>query len=397
MPRGRPRKIDPTLPRHIDAAKLPIGVFWRGSTVTAGKGVWWIYAPHPEGGRKLRKTIATETAVLSELHALVEVRTGPAKGTVTAVCEAFHDSTEYRELSVGSRKNYRLQRAFILALPTKLGVPFGQLQVDRLTPPVFQRLVETIAKGDATTPAHPTKANHLARYLRRTFAWGVRHGECKTNPAEGVRLAKERRRTNMPETQAFTALLAFARDRGQRTAHTEGSVAPYLAPVMELAYGARLRGIEACTLTDAHALPEGIRSNRRKGSLDNITRWTPRLRAAWDALAAQREVAIARTRKPVPMRADQRALVVSQSGDPLRKSSFDSAWQRLIREAIKAGAITPAQRFSLHGLKHRGVTDTKGTRAAKKDASGHKSDAAFGVYDHELQVVDAAGVHQGGQ
>jgi site-specific recombinase XerC len=391
MPRGRPRKPDPTLPRHIDAAKIPVGVFWRGSTVAAGKGVWWIYEPHPEGGRQRRKTIATETAVLSELHALVEVRTGPAKGTVAAVCEAFHDSTEYRELSAGSRKNYRLQSAFLCTLPTKLGIPFGELQVDRLTPPVIQRLVETIAKGDATTPAHPTKANHLARYLRRTFAWGMRHGECRTNAAEGVRLAKERRRTNMPEPQAFAALLVFARERGQRTAHTEGSVAPYLAPVMEIAYGVRLRGIEVCTLTDAHALPEGIRSNRRKGSLDNITRWTPRLRAAWEALVEQRAAAIARTRKPVPLRADQRALVVSQSGDPLRKSSFDSAWQRLIREAIKSEAITPEQRFSLHGLKHRGVTDTKGTRAVKKDASGHKSDAAFGVYDHDPQVVDAAG------
>lgn len=92
-------------------------------------------------------------------------------------------------------------------------------------------------------------------------------------------------------------------------------------------------------------------------------------------------------RKPVQLKPENRYLVVSQSGDPLVKSSFDSAWQRMIKMAIAENIITPEDRFSLHGLKHRGVTDTEGTRADKKDASGHKSDAAFNVYDHEMQTV----------
>jgi hypothetical protein len=36
--------------------------------------------------------------------------------------------------------------------------------------------------------------------------------------------------------------------------------------------------------------------------------------------------------------------------------------------------IAPEQRFTLHGLKHRGITDTKGKKAEKKEASGHKTD-----------------------
>jgi hypothetical protein len=39
--------------------------------------------------------------------------------------------------------------------------------------------------------------------------------------------------------------------------------------------------------------------------------------------------------------------------------------------AIEAKVITEEQRFTPHGLKHRGVTDTKGTKADKRQASGH--------------------------
>ena len=44
-------------------------------------------------------------------------------------------------------------------------------------------------------------------------------------------------------------------------------------------------------------------------------------------------------------------------------------------EVTKAGVITPEQRFTLHGLKHRGVTDTKGSRRRKQIASGHQTEA----------------------
>jgi hypothetical protein len=49
---------------------------------------------------------------------------------------------------------------------------------------------------------------------------------------------------------------------------------------MEIGYLCRLRGIETITLTDKNGLEEGVLTNRRKGSRDNIVRWTPRLRAA---------------------------------------------------------------------------------------------------------------------
>lgn len=62
---------------------------------------------------------------------------------------------------------------------------------------------------------------------------------------------------------------------------------------------------------------------------------------------------------------------MSQSGTPLRKSSLDSAWQRMIAMALKEKVIDAETRFGLHGLKHRRITDTPGNRGDKQDAAGH--------------------------
>jgi hypothetical protein len=84
-------------------------------------------------------------------------------------------------------------------------------------------------------------------------------------------------------------------------------------------------------------------------------------------------------------------LIVDQSGVPLTRGAMSQAWRKFMLLAIREGVITAGERFTLHGLKHRGVTDTHGTRAEKKDASGHRSDKAFDLYDHALPVVRAAG------
>lgn len=394
---GRPRKHDPRIPAHVDQARLPKGIYWDPS----GRGRWYVLEDHPEGGRKRRKTVAGATARLSELHDIIESRAGhDVRGTLAWLHTQFQDSTEYKALSPSTRRDYRVHGDLACNYATKLGYPFGQIRIDQLTPPVIQRLVEDIAKGrpesrpgadDARAP-RPSTANHLLRYLRRLFAWGIRHGGCTANPATGVKQAAERKQHSMPATDAFTAALTFARERGAYTPHTKGSCPPYLAAAMELAYACRLRGIEVTTLTDAHLLDAGIRSNRRKGSRDNITAWTPRLRAAVAELHAIRKRAIDRTGRPIQMRPEERFLFVAQDGAPLRKDSFDSAWQRFMALAIADGALQPEQRFTLHGLKHKGVTDTRGTRAEKKDASGHRTDAAFDIYDHALPLVPAAGM-----
>ena len=68
---------------------------------------------------------------------------------------------------------------------------------------------------------------------------------------------------------------------------------------------------------------------------------------------------------------------------------FDQLRELSGAKAIAAGVIDQKSRFGLHGLKHRGITDTSPDQ--KKSGGGHKTEAMASHYDHELQVVDPAG------
>lgn len=89
--------------------------------------------------------------------------------------------------------------------------------------------------------------------------------------------------------------------------------------------------------------------------------------------------------RPNPIKAEQRPLLVSESGTPLTKSALDSAWQRLVRRAVAEDVIEEEQRFALHGLKHRGITDSD-----DKSAGGHVTEAMRQMYDRSVPVVRAA-------
>lgn len=399
MTRGRKRAHNPTIPKHIDQAAIPAGIYWDRS----GSGRWYVFDDCPEGSaRKRARTIAGPAALLSELHAIAEKRAGSdARGTIGYVITQFEASEEFASLAAATRRDYEFCAKCIREFKTAMGATLDTLTVDKLPTAAVQRIVESIAKGKPESrpgagdaiPGKPAKANHVLRYMRRLFAWGKRFGHCATNPALGVKQAKEKKVHRMPEHAAFAAILAFARERGALKSHTKGSLPPYLAPLMEIAYACRMRGIEAVSLTEAHATAEGLRVSRVKGSRDNITRWDARLRAAWDEAIAVRAAILARPSnrsRPVPMRPEDRPVFVGQAGGPLSKSGLDNAFKDMNAAAIEAGIITADQRFTLHGLKHRGVTDTAGNRADKKAASGHKSDAMLDVYDHELAVVEPA-------
>jgi site-specific recombinase XerC len=370
---GRKRKHDPTIPAHIDQRKLPVGCYW-----DRRDRVWYtIRATTPKRAR-----VAGPDAMMSELHAAMELQHGINRKAVSWLLSQYHASHVFKALAESTQQAYQTQREVALSLPSKIGGTFGDLEYGRLETHHFQRLVARLAEAGT-----PTKANGLMRYLRLVYSWGVREGHCSANPVKGVREAKERKRRRLPEPAVMARLIQFAAVGGQRVAHSKGSVPPYLWAVADIAYLCRLRGIEVITLTDAHALETGLMTNRRKGSRDNVVAWTPRLRMAWDALIERRNGIWQAKARPVPMLPKDRPAVVAEDGEPLDKSSLDSAWQRLIRSAVSSCVIVEAQRFGLHDLKRAGVTDTVGNRADKQEASGHKSAAMMDVYDLSVPVV----------
>jgi hypothetical protein len=370
----RQRKLDPSIPEHIDQRKLPAGCYWNRRDRN-----WYTIR---EGKRS--KPIAQADALLSDLHKAMELSKGADASTLDYMLEKFEDSGQFKnEISEATRDDYRYCRSALQQHPTKLGIPFASLRRAAITPPLIQRLVNDIAAKK------PSKANHVARYLSVAYQWGYLNGYADSNVARGVRQAKERKAHRMPEAETARRVVAFLRARGAMPSRRKGSVAPYVWAVAEIAYRCRMRSVEVRNLTDASATDAGVHVKRVKGSDANLTRWCPELREAWGWLIARR--ARIWLKKPSLRAQAKRPLVVSEDGAALSKSALNSAWRRAMDVAIEAEVIDSAERFGLHGLKHRGVTDTPGRKADKKAASGHKTDAMMTVYDHELQVVDAAG------
>lgn len=374
---GQKRRHNPYIPKHVDQARLPAGTYFDAR----GRGRWYVQY-RDEAGKLRRSNIADAQATLSELHRIVEQRQGIDRDSLRYLADHFHASAQLKALAPPTQQDYEWCRSVLVDMPTKLGKPLGDIATRQFKPALIQRLVDKIA-GEGT----PAKANHLLRYLRRLFRWGINRGFCETNPAQGVEAAKERRQRRLPSLETISKLTEFARQRGQRTRGEKGACAPYLWIVMELAYICRLRGIEIVTLTDANSTADGLMTNRRKGSRDSVIRWYPRLRAAWEAATTRRDGIWKSKARPVPKHPEQRPLIVAADGSDLRKSSLDTAWQRLMKMAIEEEVITKEERFGLHDLKRRGITDTTGSRHDKLEASGHRSAAMMDVYDLSVPIV----------
>lgn len=334
-------------------------------------------------GLKTRRTkLADAKARLADIHAALDAVRGVDKASLDWLMLEYESGLEFSQLAETTQDDYRKYRLIASAQKTAMG-PLGKLPAAKLTTPLFQGLVGRIAKDEGT----PTKANKLMRYVRLVYSWGVRYGKVPSNPVKGVKEAIMRKRQRLPQDAVWERLIAFAKERGAYTSHRKGSLTPYLWIAMELMYLCRLRSIEAVTLAEDAALPEGLRTNRRKGSRDNIVAWTPRLRGAWDSAIERRRAILKRHRLPEQVHPKDRVVLVTQEGMPMAVGTFQSRWQDMMALAIKEGIITAEERFGTHDNKRKGITDTEGNWHDKQHASGHKSERMIHDYDKELPVV----------
>lgn len=358
------------MPAHVRGVDLPRGIYWDRS-----RRHWYTIAD----GKRIK--LGDPKATLADLHArLADVR-GVDRASLEWLMGAFHGSAEFAHLAESTQRDYKQYRKDISEYATRAGT-LGTLPAARLSTPLFQGIVDKLEKGGT-----PTKANHWLRYLRRVYSFALRRTSIKVNPCKGVQQARERKNRKVPTEAVYQRVLEIARTAGEKKAHSRGSMPGYLWMAMELMYLCRLRSVEVITLTDAHALKHGLMTNRRKGSRDNIVAWTPRLQAVWDAALARRKRLWSKPGTLVPLDPAKRVALVGDSGKQLLPNTIQLAWTNLMRRAIKNKAIRPEERFTSHGCKHKGVTDSPGNRHDKQQASGHRSERMMDVYDHEVPVV----------
>jgi len=376
MKRGRKRKLNPSIPVHIDQEKIPDYCYWDKKT-----SCWYTIHTYPDRN-PTRERIAGKRATLAELHTILEQFQGIERDTFNWLSNKFHGSEKFKAFARKTQRNYEYCQKVIVNHPTKLKRPLGSIPLNRWDAGLVQKLVDKLEVDRG-----PTAANHCLRYIRRVFRWGMNRARIKHNPGIGIDPAKERKLRRLPDKQVLIRLIAEAKNRGAMKSRIKGSCASYLWCALEIGYQCRLRGIETNKLSDADLLPEGIMCNRTKGSRANITAWNKKLREATNYLLARRKEIWNKKKCPIPARKEDRYLFVSESGSPLVKSSLDSSWKRFINTMIKEEIIEESQRFGLHDLKRRGTTDTKGTRAEKQEAGGWKNEGMVDIYDYSLTIV----------
>ena len=375
--RGRKRRFNPDIPAHIDQKKLPRRCYWDR------KGKFWytLYTDH-QGKTKYEK-LADRNARMSDLYLRIEELNGIDRATFAWIADEYFKSDRFKRLTARTKSDYVYCHDVICSYQTRLKKPLSQIPLSYWTPPFVQQLVDKL-----TSTRGPSAAKHIRGFVRLVFAWAKIRGHVKENPALGMDMPKERKRQRVPTHRAYGRLLRLAKINGTYGQKSSGSCPHYIWPVMVIEYQCRLRGVECRNLTDYDLTEDGLRVDRRKGSSTNITRWNDELRQAIDYLMTAREAIWSRKKRPHPMDPRKRPLIVNTMGERLNRQAYSSAWQRFIRGALEDGVITPEERFSLHDLKRKGITDTPGTQADKMDASGHKDPRMMDVYDKSIKTVD---------
>lgn len=173
----------------------------------------------------------------------------------------------------------------------------------------------------------------------------------------------------------------------------------YVWLALEIAYLCKCRTVEVTFedrgndrrryLTQAQELEEGLRIVRAKGSRTNIVKWSPRLRRAIDIAKQFRSERYKSLNIPTPIAPEDCPLIVNDSGRPLTASALRSAFGRIRKRAVEKGILSESESFTLHWMKHTGVTNSPSSRIEKAEEAGHKSVQQNADYDHAEAIVRA--------
>lgn len=286
----------------------------------------------------------------SVLHAAYERLHRQEVDSVRWILEQYHGSKQFAGLSRRTQHDYADYRRLLTGYVCRNGRPLGEAPL--------KAVKRTTIRGYLDHYGAPIAANRHIQYLKAAWSWALeRHDDIPENPCNGVRLNPENHRTIYVTDSDYAARVALCGPRS------------FLPLAMELAYLCRLRANEVYRIRRADIQEAGLRVYRGKGSLGEVTLWTPRLRAAVDACKAWHPDA------PTPI--DGGYLLHDRRGRPYTMSNHKSQWQRLKAKADALGLKS----WTFHDLKAKGATDQKNPDA------GHRSAKMLAVYDRKGRPV----------
>lgn len=269
------------------------------------------------------------------------------------------NSPQFKELALTTRKNDLIKIERIRNV-------FGAMNPKDVTSGHIRIYIDKVGETSKSS------ANRDHGLLSRIFNWAKERDLVSINPTHGVRKFTEKPRDRYVEDWEYWLMYEAALQ----------SSYPWVAPQMEIAYLCRMRSNEVRgLLVDKHLLEEGIFVQRGKGSKNEITAWSDRLRKAVedaDKLSPN-----------APKRIKDRPLFYNKSGGPVSESSFKSAWRRIRDTALNDGIdidgikVKLKESFNFHDLKAKGITDHETKHG------GHRSKKMEAVYDRKPEIIKA--------
>ncbi len=304
-------------------------------------GVTITYRYHPFGG----KPINLGTDKVKALQRVLDIcNQGDDRGTVSRLWKQYQDTPGWRALGDRTRSDYLQYSVPLLAV-------FGGMLAADVTAPMLARYLRV------ERAAAPVRANREISLLGNLIGLAIERGEATHNPCRGgqVKRNTERPRTVAPEAADIAALVRFATGHGNVRTTSKGKVIDTTLQwriVTMAAEFAALAGSRQMEFLKLHwpffGLDEvRLQRGKQRGGAEKVERIA--------ASAALREL---RGRLQLVAR-DQAlgAVFPNRRGNPYTASGFASMWQKLIRAATEAGAIT--NRFTFHDLRAYYTTQHK--------------------------------------
>ena len=369
------RQKNKTYPAGIDPAKLPVNCNWHS------RDQYW-YRSYFDARTRRTMRVGGADATMPELWEAMRDPNLPDMQSFQYLVNQFTESAQFKALSKAQQRSHHNTHRIVAKISSTKDQRLNETNRHHWKPPLMQKVIDKIAAKTPTT-AHRAKEN-----LSRLFKWGIARGHMAANPIEFIELPKLKPKQRLPDRHLINALLDLAKERSKRKSRSLGSVPSVVWKSLELAFLNRLRGIETRSLTDADILDDGLLCERTKGSDTNVTLWSPRLRHVVDHCIADRDAIWLLRKRPYPMQASSRYLLVNSGGEKITSSGWQSVWRRFLELAIKEGMMTKGDWFGLHDMKRRGTTDFVGTKEEKLGATGLSSKQVLKIYDKSIPRFD---------
>ncbi|EDN7242828.1 tyrosine-type recombinase/integrase [Salmonella enterica] len=307
----------------------------------------------PKGGGTIRlcDSSATQAQVWTAYEALLNDRKDD--NSLAGLVEAFFRSSDFSDLAVDTRNDYRKYSVKVLSV-------FGKMLPDAIKPEHIRKYL------DKRGLRSKTQANREKAFLSRVYRWAFERGMVKGNPTKGVRQFKEVARERYITDEEYAALY---------------SVSPVIVQVaMELAYLCCARQKDVLEMKKSQFVSDGIIIKQSKTHVTQIKGWSTRLDTA---------IQLAKTLSLNPGMSSVYVLH-QQSGSGYTRDGFNSRWRKA-KELATATFPNIDFNFTFHDLKAKGVSDLEGNVYEKQVITGHKNVTQTARYDRKVKVVPVVG------